>query len=177
VIIKKKHFLFFLPGLIFLCGLLSCSSSNGIDDYFTFNLRKEPVLSINPFIQVGVIENSSYPLLIDSADMAKNGTSFSLVKSAKLTKLSLRPWDTLYSMSEIDTIILSVSADSLPDMLVAIFSGASDSISLTNADIAPYIKKPSSCLFLARYQINKDPKDLEGIILDYTVVLTAQPLQ
>lgn len=167
----------FLPIMLLFCSFLSCSSTEGIDSYFTFNTEKQDVFFVDSQSSIGV-DNIFLALPPpDSADFAKNGTTHELVKSVKLTKLdfNFKSFGPSFSFADLDSIALLITADSLPDLLIATYSKAENSTSLTNADFAAYFKKPLYN-FKFVYRPNKAPStDPEGAIIKYTLVFSAKP--
>lgn len=176
MIINKRIFFIFLPSLLILSTLLSCSSTNGIDDYFTFNTTPGTAFVVFSNDPVGQIQSTIASIPPDSSNLAKQGTTRELTKSLELTKLSFKFSDASYSLSDFDSISISVSADSLPDLQLAYYSGATGMVSLANADFALYTKKTSSHFSIA-FKINKDPSTDEPVLLNFTFVYTARPLQ
>ena len=171
--------LWLMPILFFCCGIVSCSSTNGIDDYFTFNLNKSESIKVPPQIPVGQEVSGPFVVKIDSTDLITNTTlqtSLALTKSVKLTKLVFSTGESSYPMTSFDTVKLTVAADSLTDMLLATYSGSADMISLTDADFAEYIKKPS-VHYTITSKANKAPAQTVNIAANYTLVFTSKPIQ
>jgi hypothetical protein len=168
------HRLLILPMLFGIFLFSSCSSSDGIDNYFTFNYAPESAFVVFSFSTVGQNNQATSSLAPDSAILNEQGTTRELINSIKLTKLSFEPGEAAYDLSNFDSIAISISADSLPDALLGIYNGTTDSVTLTEVDIAPYLKKASQS-FLVNYRINKAPSTTEPIIFNYTLVYTARP--
>ena len=114
------------------------------------------------------------PTLIDSSDLAKNGTSLSLLQSVKLTKLILTSDDASFPLTSFDTIRFAASADSLTAQPLAYYGAVSDVISYVNADFATYLKKPHS-EFIVTFKLNKAPAKAVNIKGEYTLVFSAKP--
>jgi len=174
---KTPHSLKFgFLSLVILCwSFLSCSSTDGIDNYFTFNLEKNQfIINVTPTTAIGEEFVVTVPTMLDSVDLAKNGTSLSLLQSVKLTKLVLTSGDASFPMTSFDTVRLAAIADSLTAQLLALYSGASDAVSLTNADFAAYVKKTSSKFSIA-FKLNKAPTQPVSITGEYTLVFSAKP--
>jgi hypothetical protein len=170
--------IFFVP-IVSLCSFIACSSSSGIDDYYTFNVVKSQVIPVPA--QVPVEQNVSGPFLItfDSTDLVTSKTletTIPLTKSVKMNKLAFSSSDPSYPMTSFDTVMLVISADSLADQLLATYSGSADSVYLTNADIAAYVKKPSSH-YTVTFRANTAPAKTENIAASCTFVFTALPVQ
>ena len=103
-------------------------------------------------------------------------TTIPLTKSVKLNKLAFTSGDPSYPITSFDTLRLIVSADSLSDELLATYSGLADSVYLTNADFAAYLKKSSSH-FTITFRANKAPAKTVNIAANYTLVFTAKTQQ
>ncbi len=172
--IYKKLVLFFLPSLLVCTTLISCSSTNGIDDYFTFNLEKSFTFSLSQNSSWAV-RNSRESFGIDSADFAQNGTSLDLIKSIKLTKLTFTPDLPAFPISNfVDSLSLSANNDSLSTtQLLANYYGSNDSLYLSYADVANFLKNGDLKL---KYMYHNTPQDL-SYTAHYTLVLTASPKQ
>jgi hypothetical protein len=165
--------------VLLVCSLISCSSSSGVDDYYTFNVVKSQNIPVTPQIPVGQDVSVPFPISVDSTDFITSPTlrtSLALIKSVKLTKLAFTPSDASYPMTSFDTVRLFVSADSLADQTLATYFGFADSLSLTDADFAAYMKKPSSH-YTVTFRANKAPAQAIAIAAAYTLVFTATPLQ
>src|SRR5437879_4114620 len=76
-----------LAVLLLLFG--SCSTSEGIDDYFTFNLEKSSSFDFVSDSSGSGLSIHTMKITVDSADLASNGTSESLIKSIKLTRFQI----------------------------------------------------------------------------------------
>jgi hypothetical protein len=98
------------------------------------------------------------------------------MKSVKLTKLSFTSSDASYPVTSFDTMRLVVSCDSLTDQLLATYSGASNAVTLTNADFAAYMKQPS-CHYTITFRANKAPAQPVNITATDELVFTAKPQQ
>ena len=164
-----------------LCLLLvltfsSCNTSNGIDDYFTFNLSASHSLTADNLLFQSEPVRIPISISVDSTNLGKNGTEMQLVKSVKLNSLKLVSLLSGYSFSKIDTAIFSVQADSLGSQIVATYSGANDSVYYTNIDFVTFVKGRN-----ATFVLSMSSKTPPSTPLNFTVattnVLTARPLQ
>jgi hypothetical protein len=170
------YWLSFFSSLVFVCSVTSCSSTNGIDDYFTFNLQKshDATADNSLFSRQPVI--IPIAISIDSSDLAINGTNLQLVKSVKLNLLRLVSGEGSYPFSKIDTAMFSVQADSIGSQVLAMYSGMNDNVTYTNADFAQFLKGKN-----ATYILSISTSNLPSVPFSFTVsttnVLTAQPLQ
>ena len=174
-LIEKKHRFFrLLVPVVLLCSINSCSSSSGIDDYFTFNRKTSDVFLVANDAQIGKDDSDFILLPPDSSSLASNGTSLSLIQSVKLSRLALKDADTGYSISNVDTVQFRIAADSLPDLILATYSKVADSVFLTNADFAEYYKK-SSVHFNIWFRVQKVPVAFDFVLFDFTLVYTARP--
>src|SRR5438309_1201819 len=82
---SPSHWRVIAPMFFCIFFFSACSSSEGVDNYFTFNLEKTFSFSLTP----GSAEEDGYNFAFtDSTDLASNGTSIDLIKSVKLTKLT-----------------------------------------------------------------------------------------
>lgn len=171
-----SRWLVFLPCLFFLFGFLSCSSSNGIDDYFTFNLQIAQDISLDNSLFGHQPVTIPISILIDSSDLAKNGTTMELVKSVKLSSLKLVSGSVSYPFSKIDTLIFSVQADSIGLEVLARYSGMSDNVSYTNADFARYLKGRNATFIISMSTANP-PTGQFSFTVSTINVLTARPKQ
>jgi hypothetical protein len=170
--------LLFLP-ILSLFSFLSCSSSSGIDDYYTFNVVKSQAISVPSQVPVGQDVSGPFLITIDSTELVTSSTlrtTIPLTKSVKLNKLSFSSSDPSFPVTSFDTLRLIVSADSLADELLATYIGAADSVYLTNADFANYLKKSSSH-FTITFRANKAPAQTANINANYTLVFSAKPQQ
>ena len=170
--------IFVIPVLI-VCSFISCSTSSGIDDYYTFNVGKSQGFTVPPQVPVGQDVSAPFVITIDSADLVTSTTlrtTIPLMKSVKLTKLSFTSSDASYPMTSFDTIKLVVSCDSLEDQLLATYIGANDAVTLTNADFAAYLKQ-QSCHYKITFRANKAPAQPVNITATDELVFTAKPQQ
>ena len=161
--------------LVLLAGSISgCSSSAGIDDFFTFNLNKNITLTAG---NAPIWPPVTIPIMIsaDSADLAAQGTSLNLVKSVKLTKLSFTSSDVNWPFWKVDTLVI-FATDSAGTQMVANYIGAVDSLYLSNADIARFIKNPKAN-FRATFGYRKAPTSAVTYTGQYTLVFTSELLQ
>jgi hypothetical protein len=156
---------------------ISCSSSSGVDDYYTFNLSKSSNFSVTPALPLHQDISAPITITIDSSDLITSTTlrtTIPMIRSAKLTRLVFS--NGAYPMSNFDTVSFIVSADSLNDQLLASYSSATDSVHYSNADFAAYLKK-ASLQYRIVFQANKAPAQPETISANAVLVLTAAPLQ
>ncbi len=165
-----------LPAIVLLFALSSCSSSSGIDDYFTFNLSSAHGVSL----ENGLFQNQPVivpiAISIDSTSLATNGTDMFLVKSLKLNLLRLVSEEPSFPFTNIDSLIFSVQADSIGLEVLATYNGASDSLYYSNADFVQYWKAKNSTYRLTMYS-SKPPSVPFSFTVSTTAVLTARPLQ
>ncbi|MFI5264843.1 MAG: hypothetical protein ACHQM6_10035 [Candidatus Kapaibacterium sp.] len=167
--------LVFLP-VITLCSLISCSSSSGIDNYFTFNERASHDVALDNALFQRQPVTVPISISIDSAEYAKNGTTLSLVKSIKLNSLKLVSGDGSYPFSKIDTLTFSVQADSIGSQVLATYSGSADNVTYTNADFAQFLKGRNATFMLSMSTANPPPGQF-SFTVSTTNVLTAGPQQ
>jgi len=170
------HWLSFIPSLIFLCSIISCSSSNGIDDYFTFNLQASHSVTADNSLFAHQPVILPIAISIDSSDLATNGTTLDLVKSIKLNSLKLISGDASYPFSKIDTLTFSVQADSFGSQILATYSGMNDNVIYTQADYAQYLKGRNATFMISMSTLNP-PKVPLPLTVNITNVLTARPKQ
>jgi len=167
----------FLPVLFFFI-FSSCSTSTGIDDFYTFNVAKAGSFSVSPQVVLHQDVTMPFQIVIDSADLITSPTlqtSLANIKSAELTKLTFST-PASFPMTDFDTLRLIASSDSLADLTLATYSGAQDLVYFTDADFGAYVKKPSTHYSII-YRANKAPSQTVNINTSYTLVLTAAPLQ
>jgi hypothetical protein len=164
------RWLLFLPALTLFA---SCSSTDGIDDYFTFNIERSSAFIVDSQTQVGQDNSYVTSFVLDSVDFAKNGTSLSLIKSVKLTKVSFVS-DKSNLLSNLDSIWIGITADSLAEIPVAGYNVANDSVLYNSIDFGQYIKSPS-VKWNVHFRANKAPSDFQGVAFTYTLVFTAKP--
>ncbi len=170
--------IFFIPIASF-CSFIACSSSSGIDDYFTINVQKSQNFPAPSQSSIGQWTTISLTITIDSSDLVANSTlstTIPLTKSVKLNKFTLSSSDPTYAITSFDTVKLVVLCDSLADQLLATYTGANDSVSLTNADFAAYVKE-SSCRYTLIYRANASPSHTMNITAAEVFVFTANPKQ
>lgn len=164
--------------LLALCSI-SCKSVNqAIENLLTFSITKAaPPIPILPLTPAGItFAAPGIPIGIDSADLAKNGTSLSLVKTLKLSDFTLTTDDTVnFPRTNIDTLTLSVGPDSLHTTLLAIYTGANDHKTVTNNDFAADAKNPND-KFFATFRLRNSPKNLVHLLTTYTLTFSADPL-
>jgi hypothetical protein len=167
--------LLLLP-ILSLCSFISCSSSSGIDDYFTFNEQVIHDIALDNTLFQHQPVTVPISILIDSAALAKNGTTLDLVKSIKLNLLKLVSKNGSYPFSKIDTATFSIQADSIGSKILATYSGTSDNVFYTNADFVQYLKGKNATFMLSMSTSNS----LSGqfpFTVTTTNVLTARPQQ
>jgi hypothetical protein len=164
--------------LFFASFFISCSTVNNVvQNLLTFSITKTaPAIPIPPQTPVGILfALPGVPLAIDSADLAKNKTSLSLVKTLKLTDWTIAIDTPTYSRTNIDSMSISVGLDSLHTTLLGTYSGPNDKITLTNADFAADAKNSNDKFFLT-FKLKKDPQNTVHLLTSYTLTFTADPL-
>ncbi|MEP7234795.1 MAG: hypothetical protein ABI778_05820 [Ignavibacteriota bacterium] len=167
--------IFFL--LVIGFSFAGCSSSTNIDDYYTFNVGKSQTITVPSQVPVGQDVTVPFVLVIDSVDLVSSktlSTTIPLTKSVKLTKLTFSSSDNAYQMTSFDSLTLIVSCDSLPDQILATYSGTSDVILLTNADFAAYLKQ-QSCHYTISFRANAAPSQSVDFTAQDELVFTAKP--
>ncbi|MEI8133632.1 MAG: hypothetical protein WCH46_00985 [bacterium] len=165
--------------LILTFFVLGCSSSEGIDNFYSFNAVKSGDFAITTQVATGQDIISPLVIKLDSIDYISGGklrTNLQKLRSLEMTRLEFLPSDAAFALSKFDTIELRVAADSLPDIVIAGYSNSSDQVTTLNTDFSVYFKKPSFSASL-RYRLRSAPtKDLR-IALHYTLVATGEPLE
>lgn len=159
--------------VILFCSFISCSSTEGIDSYFTFNTVETSAFIVDSQTPVGLPDSYAASFILDSTVLAKNGTSASLIQSVKLTKITFKS-DDANLISALDSVWISIAAESLPDMLIANYSVAKDSAGYSNADFAAYMKKPLPH-WNVHFIANKAPATTQTVSFTYTLVFSAKP--
>jgi hypothetical protein len=173
-----KHITRFLPSLLLLAGLIvSCKQvTQAISNLLTFDIDKSANIPVSQYIPTGIFTPFiGIPIGIDSADLAKQKTSLSLIKTLKLTKLTFTPDDPAYAMTNFDTLSLAVGPDSLNTIWLGSYSGSADKVILTNNDFAANAKD-SKNKFFVRFELKNDPTHTVNIKTDYTLTFSADPL-
>ncbi len=176
----SQHINRFFPSLllIFAVSFLSCKQiTQAISNLLTFPITKTaPDIPILQYTPTGIMFASpGVPIGIDSADLAKQKTSLSLVKTVKLTGMTLATDDPYYLPTNIDTLTLSVGLDSLHTILLATYIGATDTKTLTNTDFSAQVKNSNNKLF-AKFRLKNDPSHTVNLQTSYTLTFSADPL-
>ena len=166
------HQLKFLPVIFVFFLFTSCSSSSGIDDYFTFNVEKSLTFDLSE--DTGTVSQLYIRILADSADFAANGTTSALIKSVKLTRFVLTSNLSAFPPSSVIDSLSINAVDSLDGTAhtLAFYFGANDSTYLTHADFASFFNSGISRLN-ANYH---NPPQGFSYTVNYTLVFTARPL-
>ena len=176
----SQHIRRFFPSLVLIIAVsfVSCKSiTQAIQNLLTFSITKTaPAIPILQFTPTGILyATPGVPIGLDSATLASQKTSLSLVRTVKLTDMTLMMDDPFYSVTNIDTMTLSVGLDSLHTILLATYVGATNTKTLTNNDFAPQLKNPSD-KFFAKFRLKNDPSHTVNLTTSYTLALSADPL-
>lgn len=175
-----QHVRRFFPSLLLIiaCLSISCKQVNQvIDNLLTFDISKTapgiPIPAISPvgitFLTPGI------PIGIDSATLAQQKTSLSLVKTLKLTGMTIAIDDsTVYPRTNIDTMTLSVGTSQLNKVLLATYIGSGDQKILTNADFAPQFKNPQDSFYVT-FRLKNAPPHTVNLLTSYTLTFVANP--
>jgi hypothetical protein len=151
------------------------SASTIIDDIFTFNVEKSFDFTIPANAPPGRLPAPlTLPLLINDSVLQANGTSMSLLKSAKLTKLRLAFTPTSFSIADIDTLDFRIKSNSHPLTSLAYYTTGMDTVRLTNVDFAPMIKD-NGAEVTADVGIKTSPTEDIKTTVTYTLTITAHP--
>ncbi len=172
-----KNIKYSVLALALIAGLFSACSTLGIDSLFSFNINKSFDFPVVPLTPVGQFFTSpAIPIGLDSATLAKNNTSLSLIKTVKLTKLAFVSSDSIaYPVKSFDTIILAV-ADGVSTSTLATYSGAVDSVTLSGLDFEKYVKNPNGS-FLVSFKAKKAPLTTVNFTANLTLTFNANPLR
>lgn len=172
-----KNIKYSVLALVLVAGLFSACSTLGIDSLFSFNISKSFDFPVVPLTPVGQFFTSpAIPIGLDSAELAKNNTSLSLIKTVKLTKLTFVSSNPVaYPVKSFDTIILAVT-DGATTSTLATYSGAVDSVTLSGLDFEKYIKNPNGN-FLVSFKANTAPLATVNFTANLTLTFNANPLR
>ena len=176
----SQHINRFFPSLllIFAVSFLSCKQvTQAISNLLTFSVTKTaPAIPILQYTPIGItFASPGVPIGIDSSTLAQQKTSLSLVRTVKLTDMTLTTDDPYYSPTNIDTMTLSVGLDSLHTILLATYVGVTNTKTLTNTDFAAQAKN-SSNKFYATFRLKNDPTHTVNLTTSYTLTFSADPL-
>ena len=150
-----------------------------ISNLLTFSITKTaPGIPIFPITPTGItLPSPGIPIGIDSATLAQQKTSLSLVRTLKLTGMTIGIDDSVtYPRTNIDTMTLSVGTDQLHKVLLATYIGTGDQKILTNTDFAPQFKNPQDSFYVTFRLKNAPPKTV-NLLTSYTLTFSADPLQ
>jgi hypothetical protein len=176
-----KHINRLFPSLLLLACLviISCSQiTQAISNLLTFSITKTaPGIPVPAQTPIGMtFASPGLPIGIDSAALAQQKTSLSLVRTLKLTDMTLAMDDATYPITNIDTMTLSVGFDSLHTVLLATYVGSTNTKTLTMIDFSVQAKNPNDKLF-ATIRLKNDPQNLVHLLTTYTLTFSADPLQ
>ena len=176
----SQHVRRLFPSLVLLtlCVTISCKQvTQAISNLLTFSIVKTaPGIPILPQTPVGLtFASPGIPIGIDSADLAKQKTALSLVKTLKLTDMKIAIDSPNFSRTNIETLTLSVGTDSLSTVLLATYSGSTDIVTITNNDFAAQAKNPNDKFYIT-FRLKKDPTQLVHLLTTYTLTFSADPL-
>ena len=176
----SQHVRFLFPSLLIaaLCVTISCKQvTQAISNLLTFDIDKSVTFPVYQYTPVGYLTpNYGIPIPLDSATLAKQKTSLSLIRTLKLTKLAFTPDDPAYAMTNFDTITISVGLDSINTIWLGGYSGSANKVILTNNDFAADAKN-SNDKFFVRFELKNDPTHTVNIKTDFTLTISADPLQ
>jgi hypothetical protein len=149
--------------------------SKFIDDIFTFNVEKSFEFTIPAGTPAGVTAPAvSLPLFINDSVLQAHGTSMSLLKAAKLTKLNVVFSEPSFTLSDIDTLDFRISSTNHAMTSLAYYSTGMDTIRLTNVDFAPIIKDNGAAVS-AVFRLKTSPAQDIKTTVNYTIAITAHP--
>lgn len=168
----KRLFLLTSATLLLFFGC----DSKFIDDIFTFNVEKNFEFTIPAGTPAGRLPMPiTLPLLISDSVLQANGTSMSLLKSAKLTKLRLTFVPTTYSLADIDTLDFRIKSNSYPTPTsLAYYKNGMDSIQITGVDFAPMVKD-NGAEVSADVGLKTATTEEIKTTVTYTLTITAHP--
>jgi hypothetical protein len=176
----SQHVRFLFPSLLIaaLCVIVSCKSvTQAISNLLSFDIAKSVTFPVYQYTPVGILSpNIGIPIPLDSATLAQQKTSLSLIRTIKLTKLAFTPDDPNYAMSNFDTISLAAGPDSLHTVWLGGYSGSANKVILTQSDFAANAKAPNDKFFI-RFELKNDPAHTVNIQTDFTFTISADPLQ
>jgi len=158
--------------LLFSAG---CDSiGNIIDDIFTFNVEKSFEFTIPAGTPAGVTAPEiNLPLLINEDSLKAHGTSMSLLKSAKLTKVRLTFSEPSFTLADLDTLDMRMKSTSYPLLSLAYFKTGMDTVTVTNVDFAPALKEGASASTI--FRLKTSPTVDVKTTVNYTLTITAHP--
>jgi len=178
---KQLYIRRFLPFIFVIAAfIISCNQVNQIiSNLLTFSITKTappiPIPSLTPiattFAPPGV------PIGIDSATLAQQKTTVSLVQTLKLTGMTIGIDDSInFPRTNIDTMTLSVGTSQQNKVLLATYIGTGDQKILTNADFAPQFKNPKDSFYVT-FRLKSDPPHTVNLLTSYTLTFSADPIQ
>ena len=176
-----KHFSHIFPSLLLLvCLIISCKQVNqAISNLLTFSITKDaPGILIPALTPVGItFAPPGVPVGIDSADLAKQKTSLSLIRTLKLTGMTIAIDDSIaYPRTNIDTMTISVGTSQQSKVLLATYIGTGDRKILTDADFAPQFKNPQDSFYVT-FRLKSAPPKTVNLLTSYTLTFSADPLE
>jgi hypothetical protein len=175
----NQHIKRIFPSLLLLSVLLTLSCkqvTQTINNLLSFDINKTVTFPVYQYTPVGILTpNIGIPIPLDSATLAQQKTSLSLIKTLKLTKLAFTPDDVAYPMSNFDTISLAAGPDSLHTIWLGGWSGSANKVILTLTDFAANAKDPNDKFFV-RFMLKNDPSHTVNIQTDFTFTISASPL-
>ncbi|MFI5264844.1 MAG: hypothetical protein ACHQM6_10040 [Candidatus Kapaibacterium sp.] len=175
----SQHIRILFPSLLLVAALLTSSCkqvTQAISNLLTFDINKSANFPVSHLTPTGILTpNFGIPIPLDSATLAQQKTSLSLIRTIKLTKLVFTPDDPFFDMSNFDTISLAVGLDSLNTIWLGSWSGSGNKVILTNNDFAADAKN-SKDKFFARFKLKNDPAHDITIKTDFTFSISADPL-
>ena len=175
----SQHTRFLFPSLLIVAlGVtISCKQvTQAISNLLSFDIAKTVTFPVSQYTPVGIMSpNIGIPIPLDSATLAQQKTSLSLIKTIKLTKLAFTPDDPYYAMTNFDTISLAAGPDSLHTVWLGGYSGSADKVILTLNDFAANAKDPNDKFFV-RFELKNDPSHTVNIQTDFTFTISADPL-
>lgn len=165
-----------LIALTFTLLLISIGcDSKFIDDIFTFNVEKSFEFTIPAGTPAGVTAPEiNLPLPVNDSILEAHGTSMSLLKSAKLTKLQLTFSEPSFTLADIDTLDLKMKSASYPHLSLAYYSTGMDTVTVTNVDFAPVLKDSNPAMS-GIFRLNTSPTVDVKTTVTYTLTITAHP--
>jgi uncharacterized membrane protein len=162
-----------------LCLTISCKQvSQAISNLLTFSITKTaPGIPIPALTPIGVtFAPPGIPIAIDSATLAQQKTSLSLVQTLKLTAMTIAIDDSIdFPRTNIDTMTLSVGTSQQSKVLLATYIGTGDQKILTNTDFAPQFKNPKDSFYVT-FRLKSDPPKTVNLLTSYTLTFSADPL-
>ncbi|MEP7234796.1 MAG: hypothetical protein ABI778_05825 [Ignavibacteriota bacterium] len=174
-----QHSKAIFPSLIlFAFCLVSCNKvTQVINDLLSFDIEKSADIPVSQFTPTGILTpNLGIPIPLDSADLANQKTTLSLMKTLQLTKLVFTPSDPAFAMNNFDSISLAVGPDTLNTKWLASYSGSADKVILTQTDFADEARNPNDKIFV-RFKLKNDPSHDITLKTDFTLTISASPLK